>query len=485
MKKGQILEGTVTRLDFPNKGIVETEEGTLVVKRVLPGQKVSAAVQKKREKKAEARLVEVLEHAPNEVVPPCPHFGICGGCAYLPLPYDEECELKSKQVKRLLDQALAGQEEEWIFEGIKKSPREFGYRNKMELTFGDEYKDGPLTLGMHKQGSFYDVVSVPDCMIMDEDYRAIAGAVLQYYTDLGLPFYHKMQKEGYLRHLLIRKARATGEIMVALVTTSQIREDLTPFTEMLLALPLEGQIAGILHTWNDSAADVVQSDRTDVLYGRDYIVEELLGLEFKITEFSFFQTNSYSAEVLYETAREYIRETGISGGIIYDLYSGTGTIAQLMAPVGREVIGVEIVEEAVEAAKENAARNHLSNCRFLAGDVLKVLDEIEEKPDFILLDPPRDGVHPKALKKILDYGVQYMVYISCKPTSLARDLDAFLEAGYRVEKAVCVDQFPWTANVEVVCLLGKNVSKSKSHVDLGLDVEDYYRIKDSEKKTDE
>ncbi|MCR5715715.1 MAG: 23S rRNA (uracil(1939)-C(5))-methyltransferase RlmD, partial [Lachnospiraceae bacterium] len=440
MKKGQILEGVVTRLDFPNKGIVETEEGTLVVKRVLPGQRVRAAVQKNREKKAEARLLEVVAPAANEVKPPCPHFGICGGCAYLPLPYEEECKLKETQVKKLLDTALAGQEEPWTFEGIKQSPQMFGYRNKMELTFGDEVKDGPLTLGMHKQGSFYDVVSVPDCMIMDEDYRTISRAVLAYYTGKGLPFYHKMQRQGYLRHLLIRKAKATGEIMVALVTTSQIKEDLTPFVELLRGLSLQGELVSILHTINDSAADVVQSDETIVLYGRDYITEELLGLSFKITEFSFFQTNSYGAEVLYETARDYIRQTGIFGGTIYDLYSGTGTIAQLMAPVGKEVIGVEIVEEAVEAAKENAAKNGLSNCRFLAGDVLKVLDEIEEKPDFILLDPPRDGVHPKALKKILAYGVEYMVYISCKPTSLARDLEAFLEAGYRVRKAVCVDQ---------------------------------------------
>ena len=208
---------------------------------------------------------------------------------------------------------------------------------------------------------------------------------------------------------------------------------------------------------NDAVADVVKSDRTEILFGQDYFYEELLGLQFRITPFSFFQTNSLGAEVLYTTARGYIGELSGDGGVpdkvVFDLYSGTGTIAQLMAPVAKKVIGVEIVEEAVVAARENAARNGLSNCEFIAGDVLKVLDEVTEKPDLIILDPPRDGIHPKALPKIISYGVDRIVYISCKPTSLVRDLAVFLENGYRVERAAAVDQFPWTANVETVVQL--------------------------------
>ncbi|MBR1853458.1 MAG: class I SAM-dependent RNA methyltransferase [Lachnospiraceae bacterium] len=219
---------------------------------------------------------------------------------------------------------------------------------------------------------------------------------------------------------------------------------------------LQGRFAGILHIVNDSVADVVQSDRTDILYGKDYFYEELLGLRFKISAFSFFQTNSHSAEVLYETARKYACGVGKEAKedrIIFDLYSGTGTITQLMAPVAKKVIGVEIVEEAVEAARKSTHENGLDNCEFIAGDVLKVLDEVEEKPDLIILDPPRDGIHPKALPKIISYGVDCIVYISCKPTSLVRDLDTFLAGGYRVEKAVALDQFPWTTGIEVVCLL--------------------------------
>jgi 23S rRNA (uracil-5-)-methyltransferase RumA len=253
----------------------------------------------------------------------------------------------------------------------------------------------------------------------------------------------------------------TGEILIALVTTSTPGEDkrakeegfLENWKDRICGLPLQGRLAGVLHMVNDSVADVVKSDRTDILFGQDYFYEELLGLKFRISAFSFFQTNSLGAEVLYQTVRDYIGDLGGKDKVVYDLYSGTGTIAQLMAPIAKKVIGVEIVEEAVEAARENTLLNGLNNCEFIAGDVLKVLDSIEEKPDFIVLDPPRDGIHPKALEKIIDYGVDRLVYVSCKPTSLVRDLAVFLEKGYCVERAVAVDQFPWTANCETVCLL--------------------------------
>lgn len=495
MKKGQIIEGTVQRVDFPNKGVVATEEGSCIVKNALPGQRVQCAVNKVRKGKAEGRLLQVLEHSPLECGSPCPHFGSCGGCTYLSLPYEEQLRIKEEQVKKLLDGVLDRQGA-WKFEGIKASPVCFGYRNKMEFSFGDEIKDGPLALGMHKRGSFYDIVSVTDCQIIDEDYRRILRCVKEYFTGLqeqgvDVRFYHRLRHVGYLRHLLVRKAAKTGEILIALVTTSQTadrvraeeaeklsgseaapgreempacmapagrmteEEVLAGFRRQLLALDLQGKIAGILHVRNDAVADVVRSDETRILYGQDFFFEELLGLRFKVSVFSFFQTNSLGAEVLYQTAREYIGDLigEQAGQTVFDLYSGTGTIAQLMAPVAKKVIGVEIVEEAVEAARKNAELNGLHNCEFIAGDVLEVIDTIEEQPDLIILDPPRDGTHPKALHKIIRYGVAHILYISCKPTSLVRDLEVFLESGYVVEKAVAVDQFPWTANVETVCLL--------------------------------
>jgi 23S rRNA (uracil-5-)-methyltransferase RumA len=276
-----------------------------------------------------------------------------------------------------------------------------------------------------------------------------------------MTYYHRMRHEGYLRHLLVRRTTKTGELMVDLVTSTQYperteseKEMLEAYSKMLQGLPLEAELVSVLHTINDSLADVVKNEHTDCLYGREYIEEELLGLHFKITPFSFFQTNSLGAEVLYETAREYIGST--KGANVFDLYSGTGTIAQILAPVAKHVTGVEIVEEAVEAAKENAKGNGLSNCDFIAGDVLKVLDELEEKPDLIVLDPPREGVHPKALQKIINYQVEKMVYISCKPTSLMRDLEVFLENGYRVERICGVDLFSGTGHCESVVLLSRN-----------------------------
>lgn len=479
MKKGQVYEGSVVRVDFPNKGIVCVGDETAVVKNSLPGQKVKFSVNKVRKGKAEGRLLEVTEKSPLETGRTCSLFGLCGGCTYLSLPYEEQLKVKEEQVKRLLDSVLNKQEEAWAFEGIKGSPKAYEYRNKMEFSFGDEYKDGPLALGMHKRGSFYDIVTVADCEIVDADYRLILQTVRDYFARAKVSFFHRMSHEGYLRHLLVRKASRTGEILVALVTTSQdpwqgetavegsldVDALITGFKDLLLSLEqdrkLAGKFAGILHITNDSIADVVQSDRTELLYGQEYFYEELLGLKFKISTFSFFQTNSYSAEVLYQTARDYVGDLGGSDETVFDLYSGTGTIAQLMAPAAGKVIGVEIVEEAVEAAKKNAAANGLDNCEFIAGDVLKVLDEVEEKPDMIILDPPRDGIHPKALPKIIAYGVEHIVYISCKPTSLVRDLEVFLENGYRVDKAVAVDQFPWTANVETVVLLSKGEIDSK------------------------
>lgn len=460
MKKGEIYEGIIEKVEFPNKGMVKVQDRTVVVKNGIPGQKVRFVINKKKGSKLEGRLLEVLEKSPEETREPvCSIFPACGGCMYQTMSYQSQLKMKEAQIKKLLDDALirGGQTDEqgnpdYIFEGVKGSPQEFAYRNKMEFSFGDEYKDGPLSLGLHKKGSTYDVLTAADCKLVHEDMTKILSCVLDYCREMGFTYYRKMQHVGFLRHLLLRRANTTGEILVNLVTTSQEEPDLSQLTQRLLGLSLQGRIVGFLHIVNDSLSDVVQSDETRLLYGQDYFYEEILGLKFKITPFSFFQPNSYGAEVLYSTARDYIGDT--RDMTVFDLYSGTGTISQILAAVAKEVIGVEIVKEAVGAAKENARLNGIENCRFLAGDVLKVLDEIREKPDFIVLDPPRDGIHPKALPKIIDqYRCEKVVYISCKPTSLARDLQAFQTGGYEVERVCCIDQFPNTVHIETVCLL--------------------------------
>ena len=464
MKKGQVLEGTIEKVEFPNKGVVTVaEEGkSVIVKNGIPGQKVKFCVNKFKRGNAEGRLLEVLEKSPLETRKPvCSIFPVCGGCMYQTMSYEAQMDMKAEQVKNILNEAVNG---EYLFEGVKASPKEFAYRNKMEFSFGDEYKDGPLTLGLHKKGSTYDVLTASDCKLVHDDMTKILNCVLEYFKERNVSYYKKMQHTGYLRHLLLRRGDRTGEILVNLVTTTQEEHDMSPLKEALLNLELEGKIVGFLHILNDSLSDVVQSDETRIIYGQDYFYEKLLNLEFKITPFSFFQPNSRGAEVLYSTVRDYIGD--INDMTVFDLFSGTGTIAQVLAPVAKQVIGVEIIEEAVEAAKENAAHNGLSNCKFIAGDVFKVLDEIEEKPDVIVLDPPRDGIHPKALPKILDYGVDKIVYISCKVTSLARDLEMIQARGYEVVKSVAVDQFCQTVHVETVVLLSHKKADSYIHIDV-------------------
>ena len=527
MKKKQILTGVVERVDFPNKAVVKAQVPQpdesvateyAIVKGALPGQTVEFSVKKARKNKCEGRLRTVLKKGQLETrEAKCPNFGTCGGCNYQEIPYEQQLALKKEQVLRLIDAVYEG--DGYQYDGILSvrkdgQYREWGYRNKMEFSFGDAVKDGPLTLGLHKKGSFHDIVDAEGCQIVHPDYSAVLACVREYAKENNIPYYHKRDHQGVLRHLLVRRAEVSGDMLVALVTSTQQEIDYSELVSRLLALPLEGQITGILQICNDSLGDVVQSDETKILYGKDWFEEKVLGLTFKISPFSFFQTNTSGAEVLYQRAREYVLgeinvgdagETGngnmaentpgeentpgsdalnekASGGnatethtidlhdkVVFDLYSGTGTIAQLIAPVARKVIGVEIVEEAVEAAKENAALNGLDNCEFIAGDVLKVIDDIEEKPDYIILDPPRDGIHPKALQKIIDYGVKNIVYISCKPTSFARDLAVFQERGYELKRVSNVDLFPETVHVETVVLLSQQKPDDTIEIDLDLD----------------
>ena len=522
MKKKQILTGVVERVDFPNKAVVKAQVPQpdesvateyAVVKGALPGQTVEFSVKKARKNKCEGRLRAVLKKGQLETrEAKCPNFGTCGGCNYQEIPYEQQLALKKEQVLRLIDAVYEG--DGYQYDGILSvrkdgQYREWGYRNKMEFSFGDAVKDGPLTLGLHKKGSFHDIVDAEGCQIVHPDYSAVLACVREYAKENNIPYYHKCDHQGVLRHLLVRRAEVSGDMLVALVTSTQQEIDYSELVSRLLALPLEGQITGILQICNDSLGDVVQSDETKILYGKDWFEEKVLGLTFKISPFSFFQTNTSGAEVLYQRAHEYVLgeinignagETSngnmaentpgeenapsgdalngnASGGnaiethtidlhdkVVFDLYSGTGTIAQLIAPVARKVIGVEIVEEAVEAAKENAALNGLDNCEFIAGDVLKVIDDIEEKPDYIILDPPRDGIHPKALQKIIDYGVKNIVYISCKPTSFARDLAVFQERGYELKRVSNVDLFPETVHVETVVLLSHK--KPDGHINV-------------------
>ena len=405
----------------------------------------------------------------------CPLYGRCGGCSYDGADYAAELKQKEEKLKALFTGGKAGGgplSAEFFaspaFEGTIPSPKREGYRNKMEFSFGNAEKDGPLTLGLHQKGSFYNVLSAGCCRIAPPDFRRIVTAAEALFREKGLSFCHKKTHEGILRHLVLRRSETDGALLINLVTQSGFTEQ-EAFVNCMKALPLDGAIAGILHTENDSLSDAVIPERVLRLFGEPLLREEVCGLSFEISPFSFFQTNTRAAEKLYEKVREYIAITPDS--LVYDLYSGTGTIAQILAPVAGQVWGVELVEEAVEAARRNAAAGGLPNCRFLAGDVLKKLEELPPEPDYIVLDPPRDGVNPKALGRLAGAGAKRVVYVSCKPASLARDLPAFFWAGYRVEKLCFADLFPRTDNCEAVALLSK-LSEVKHHIEFTIELDE-------------
>lgn len=450
MKRKDIIEFEVGKMEFGGISRSIFEDKRIKMKGGITGQKVRAVVKKSRSDSAEVKLVELIGKSKLETNPTCEHFDECGGCSILSIPYEKQLEIKENQVMDLFEKAgIKGFE----YLGIERSPSEYGYRNKMEFTFGDEKKGGPLTLGMHKSGRFIDIITVDDCRLVDSDFIKILMLTRDYFEDKKIPYYRGFSHEGYLRHLVIRKGENTREILVNLVTTSQIDFNLDEYTEKLLELDLKNEIVGILHTVNDGLADAVKCDKLEILYGRDYFYEEVLGLKFKVSPFSFFQTNTKGAEKLYSIALDFLGDE--KPEVVFDLYSGTGTIGQLMAKGAKKVYGIELIEEAVEAANENAKLNELDNCKFIAGDVVEVVGKLDEKPNAIIVDPPRAGIIGSGVRDICEFGCKKIVYVSCNPKSLVDNLVEFEQRGYKVDKVRLMDMFPNTPHVETVCLLSK------------------------------
>lgn len=450
MKKRDIIEFEIGKMEFGGVSISQCGDRRIKMKGGIKGQKVKAAVKRTGRGKADVKMVELLERSPIETAEVCPHFEGCGGCTMLSVDYAKQLEIKEEQVLELFEDAgIRGFE----FLGVQGSPDNVGYRNKMEYTFGDEVKGGPLTLGLHKKGRHIDIQTVDGCMLVDSDFNTILKESLAFFQDAELPYYRVVNHEGYLRNLVVRKGIHTDEIMVNIVTSSQCEFDMSKFADMINGLELKGNVVSILHTINDGLADAVQCDEMRILYGVDYLREEILGLKFKISPFSFFQTNTKGAEQLYTIARDFIGDH--SNKVVFDLYSGTGSIGQLMAEKAKKVYGIEIIEEAVVAANENAKLNGLDNCEFIAGDVKDTVKSLDVKPDLIIVDPPRPGIHKQAIKDICDFGAKEIVYISCNPKTLVDDLKDFIGYGYMPEKVKCMDMFPNTPHCESVVKLYK------------------------------
>lgn len=380
----------------------------------------------------------------------CKHDEFCGGCLYQETPYEEQLKIKENEVLQLLDKKDIKCDD---IRPIQAAPCQYRYRNKMEYTFGDQVKDGPMTLGMHQKRRFMSIVTVDECQLVHDDFNKILSATLEFCTERGYRHYHKKTHKGMMRNLIVRRGVHTGEVLVNIVTSSEPGFDEQAYVEMLQDLGLEHELVGVLRTFNDNIADAVNCEELKILYGRDHYMEKIMGLEFKVSAFSFFQTNVEAVERLYSYAISLIDD--FSGKVAFDLFCGTGTITQTLAQKAKRAVGVELVEEAVEAAKVNAQLNGLDNCEFIAGDVFEVLETVTEKPDVIVVDPPRVGISPKALDKIIGYGVDQIVYVSCNPKTLVENLYYLQYYGYDVRNIKPFDNFPNTKHIECVCLLEK------------------------------
>lgn len=470
-KNKKIVELQITDMRFPNKGIGYLDGEPVSVKNTIKGQKVEVRMKKKKTN-YEGHLISILEPSPIERVYDCPDYRTCGGCTYQSISYEDELKIKEETVLKLFDEAEI---KNINYLGITPAPNTCAYRNKMEFSFGDSEKNGPLELGMRKRNSHYEVVTSRNCLIIDEDIKNLLLCTLDFFRNSEETFYHKLKHEGCLRHLVVRKAYFTDEILINLVTTSNLFKEnntrkIKDYTKELETLNLKGKIKGILHTVCDTVADAIISDETTLLYGQDFINEKLLGLDFKITPFSFFQTNSAGAENLYKIVREFVKK--INPEIAFDLYSGTGTIAQIISPFAKTVYGIEIVDEAVESAKENCVLNNISNCEFIQGDVLLKVEELEVKPDLIVLDPPRSGIHPKAINKIISFDAENIIYVSCNPATLVKDLTEFINSRYEIKAFRLCDMFPRTYHVETVVLLTRKKDVDRIDIEMVVDKED-------------
>ena len=384
----------------------------------------------------------------------CPHSDMCGGCSYQGVEYAMQLKNKEGEVRGLLEEKALKPE---VFDSIEPSPKRYSYRNKMEYSFGDLEKGGEMTLGMHRKKMFMSIATTDECQIVPEDFNTVLKATLDFCKDLGYSHYNKRSHNGLLRNLILRCGVRTNQLLVNIVTQSDDRAgerfDEKAYADFLLGLDLKMQIVGVLRTENNSVADAVIPEKIKVVYGNDYYVEELLGLKFKVSAFSFFQTNVDAVEKLYTEALNLV--DSFEGKNVFDLYSGTGTISQVLGLKAKHVLGIELVEEAVEAAKLNAKINNLTNVDFIAGDVFEVLKTVEEKPDVIVVDPPRAGIQPKALDKIISYGVNEIVYISCNPKTLVNNLYYLEYNGYKVKYLKPFDNFPFTKHTECIALVSR------------------------------
>ncbi|MGZ8697955.1 MAG: 23S rRNA (uracil(1939)-C(5))-methyltransferase RlmD [Gaiellaceae bacterium] len=441
------VELQVDSLAYGGNGVARLNGFVVFVRRGLPGDRVRARVTKVKRGFAEALATEVLDPSPNRVEAPCAHYPACGGCRFQDLDYAVQAQAKEAQVRDALTR-IGGIVDAPV-EAILPAASPFFYRNKMEYSF-TQTPAGP-TLGLHKAGRWDEVLEIEKCWLTTDLGNAIRNAVRDWAREEGLVAYDQTEHTGYLRHLVIRQGRNTGQALVMLVTAPGEKFERGYLVEVLTRFP---EVRSIHWAVNDQPSEVTNLPST-VLWGDDAIEEELLGLRFRIRPNAFLQTNTEMAEQLYALAIDYAALTGAE--TVYDLYCGTGTIGIAMARNALSVWGVEISEEAVACAIENLGLNKIGNAAFFAGNVGQSIEELLERagpPDVVVVDPPRAGLAGKALKRTGELGAPRLVYVSCNPTTLASDVKVLCgEYGYELVRAKPVDMFPHTPHVETVALL--------------------------------
>ncbi|MGD0167792.1 MAG: 23S rRNA (uracil(1939)-C(5))-methyltransferase RlmD [Gaiellaceae bacterium] len=447
VEKEQELELRIESLAFGGNGVARLEGFVLFVRRGLPGDLVRARVTKVKRSHAEAEMVELLEPGSSRVEAPCPYFGACGGCRFQDLAYEVQCESKAAQVHDALVR-IAGIAEPPL-EPIIPAEQIYGYRNKLEYSFANT-PEGPA-LGFHRAGRWDELLPVERCLLTTELGNGIRQAVTDWAREEMLEAYDQKQKRGYLRHLVVREGRNTGQALVMLVTASAKAFDRDFFIRSLTRFP---EVRSIYWAVNEGLGETTNVP-AELIWGEEAIEEELCGLRFRLRPNAFLQTNTGMAERLYALARDYAGLTGEE--TVWDLYCGTGTIGLSLAGQARSVWGIEISEEAVACALENAERNGIGNAPFFAGNVGQVVRELLERsgpPDVVVVDPPRAGLAGKALRRLAEIGAPRIVYVSCNPTTLAGDFKLLREqADYRLVRARPLDMFPHTPHVETVALL--------------------------------
>ncbi len=442
-RPGDELELTVDSLAFGGAGVARSDGYVVFVSGAVPGDRVRARVRKRKRAYAEALAVEILEPSPDRVPPQADH----PGAPWQVLAYDRQLAIKQEQVADALRRL--GRLDSFTLEPIVPAEQTWRYRNKVEYSFGAD-DAGRLICGFHAPGRWEEVVDVADCLLVSEASDAVRGRVVDWCRERGLEPFNRRTGRGLLRNLVVREGRRTGQLQARLVTGPAQGLDLDSLARA--AEPLDS----LLWTRLDSVAEVTRGGQTELVSGVEYIEEELGDLRIRISSEAFFQTNTEMAERLYSTAVQMAELGGLER--LYDLYSGIGTIALLLAPRVAEVWGLEIVEEAVADAIANARRNEITNARFFAGDVRLAMRELVEKagrPDVLVVDPPRAGLSQKIVRRIIEAGPRRIVYVSCNPTTLAPNAAQLVAAGYELRRVRPVDMFPQTPHIECVAVLDR------------------------------